>query len=220
MTSKLFDTSKPSIYSYSTVDFPFREEVQSILDYKDLNSLHLLGDSNQEVFKRENDQSTLWHKNFYKNYSRNFANLYLNFIETVLKTGFGWDKVVYQNIPSFRVHLVKNVAVGEWHRDRNYSHNTKEINIWMPFTDAYDTNTIWTESREGLEDFKPYEVKYGQFLIFNGANLMHGNKINETKDTRVSVDFRLIDYSVYEESEGSSINTNLKFKIGEYYSLI
>lgn len=214
-----FDLSKPSVYSYSTQDFPFRQEVEKILETQNLNLIHLIDNNNNEVLKRENDQFTNWHKLFYKNYSEAFKELYLKFVENVLKPGFGWTQVVYQKVPSFRVHLVNNVAVGEWHRDRAYSHNVKEINIWMPFTDAYGTNTIWTESKEGLEDFKPYEVKYGEFLIFDGANLMHGNKINETKDTRVSVDFRLIDYSVYEESEGSSINTNLKFKIGEYYSL-
>lgn len=215
-----FDLSKPSVYSYSIENFPFQQEVEKILRTKNLNLLHLIDNHNNQVLKRENDQSTSWHKLFYNNYSDSFSKLYLNFVENVLKPGFGWTQIVYQKIPSFRVHLVNNVAVGEWHRDRAYSHNVKEINIWMPFTDAYETNTIWTESKEGLEDFKPYEVKYGEFLVFDGANLMHGNKINETKDTRVSVDFRLIDYSVYEESAGSSINTNLKFKIGEYYSLI
>jgi len=214
-----FDLSKPNIYSFCVNRFPFREEVEKILGVENLRSLHALEDK-KEVFKRENDQSTKWHQIFYSNHGEGFKSLYLKFIEEVLKPGFGWEKIVYQKIPSFRVHLVNNVAVGEWHRDRNYSHNTNEINVWMPFTDAYDTNTIWSESKEGLEDFRPYDVKYGEFLVFDGANLMHGNKINQTNETRVSVDFRLIDYANYSEQGGASINTNLKFKIGEYYNLI
>jgi len=216
----LFDISKPSIYSYSTREFPFKETIEKILNTTNLNLIHLVNNNNNEILKRENDQSTYWHKTFYNNYSNEFHDLYKKFIQKVLKPGFAWNRMVYQNKPSFRVHLVKNIAVGEWHRDRTYSHNVNEINIWLPFTDAYDTNTIWTESQEGLEDFMPYDVKYGEFLIFNGANLLHGNKMNETNDTRVSIDFRVINHSIYKEAEGAAINTNLKFKIGEYYSLM
>ena len=93
-----------------------------------------------------------------------------------IKYEFELDEIIYQKIPTFRVHLKDNQAVGEWHRDRDYNHGKSEINIWLPFTDAYDTNTIWIESEEDKNDFKPYNVSYGEVLVFNGANLIHGNK--------------------------------------------
>jgi hypothetical protein len=50
--------------------------------------------------------------------------------------------------------------------------------------------------------------------------LKHGNKINTTKKTRVSFDFRVIPKSEYRPSSHNSVNTGLKFKIGEYYDFI
>jgi ectoine hydroxylase-related dioxygenase (phytanoyl-CoA dioxygenase family) len=127
------------------------------------------------------------------------------------------DEIIYQKIPTFRVHLKDNQAVGEWHRDRDYNHGKSEVNIWLPFTDAYDTNTIWIESEEDKNDFKPYNVSYGEVLVFNGANLIHGNKTNIEHDTRVSVDFRIVNPTEFIPSTKGSINTNTSFDIGGYF---
>ena len=35
----------------------------------------------------------------------------------------------------------------------------------------------------------------GQMLVFDGANLEHGNRINRSDETRVSFDFRVIPLS-------------------------
>ena len=48
------------------------------------------------------------------------------------------------------------------------------------------------ESEEGKEDFKGYDVSYGEILVFSGPNLLHGNQTNEEKDTRCSIDFRIV----------------------------
>ena len=60
---------------------------------------------------------------------------------------------------------------------------------------------------------------YGEFIQWNGSDLLHGNKINDTGKTRISIDFRVIEYNNYQPSEHGSINLNMKFKIGEYYDL-
>ena len=75
---------------------------------------------------------------------------------------------------------------------RDYGHNPKEINFFVPQTPAFETNTLWIESEEGKEDFEPVTLKPGEFLRFDGANLMHGAKENHTGKTRVSFDFRIM----------------------------
>ena len=68
-------------------------------------------------FERENDQSTHYHKMFYKiARSSNFLSIYNSFIREIVKPTFGED-VVYQKIPTFRLHFPGNIGVGEYHGD-------------------------------------------------------------------------------------------------------
>jgi ectoine hydroxylase-related dioxygenase (phytanoyl-CoA dioxygenase family) len=73
------------------------------------------------------------------------------------------------------------------------------------------------ESKEDKGDYKPYEVKYGEILVFSGANLMHGNRPNIGPSTRVSVDFRLVDPNKFIPTEAGSINMKAKFDVGGYF---
>lgn len=204
----------PYKIQYDTNRFPFREVIEKILNEDSLEKVHLK--DKIELRIRETDQSTKWHELYYKNYQDEFNDLYLSFVKHLAKS-FNYKEIIYQKIPTFRVHQVDNLGVGEWHKDKTYNHGVNEMNFWLPFTDTYDTNTIWCESKEDLSDYMPYNVKYGEVLVFSGANLMHGNKINETKDTRISADFRLVDPSVFVSSEGGSINKKISFNIGGYF---
>ena len=204
----------PYKVQYDTKKFPFKEIVESMLGVEDLYSIHEL--KNYEFFSREMDQSTDWHKSYYSKFSSEFYPTYLALIKE-LASSFNYESLVYQKIPTFRTQLVNNLAVGEWHRDRAYNHGTAEVNFWMPFTDTNEMNSIWMESAEGKEDFMPYTVKYGEILVFNGANLLHGNKPNESTQTRVSVDFRLVDPAKFTPSTAGSINMNSSFEVGGYF---
>ena len=204
----------PYKIQYDTTKFPFQQIVQAMLEVDDLYSLHNL--KNYDLFSREKDQSTEWHRLYYSKFEQEFYPTYLELVKS-LADQLGYVEIIYQKIPTFRTHLKNNLGVGEWHRDRTYNHGTTEVNFWMPFTDTNEFNTIWMESREGLEDFIPYTVKYGEILIFNGANLMHGNKTNESDRTRVSVDFRLVDPAKFVPSKEGSINMNTAFDLGGYF---
>ena len=203
---------------YDTSLYPFREVIKSTLKTNTLENLHEV--EKYDTLVREKDQSTTWHKRFYRDDLNKFQTLYNTFIRNFIKYEFELDEIIYQKIPTFRVHLKNNQAVGEWHRDRDYNHGTSEINIWLPFTDAYNTNTIWIESEEDKKDFKPYNVSYGEVLVFNGANLLHGNKTNIEHDTRVSVDFRIVNPTEFIPSTKGSINTNTSFDVGGYFQKI
>ena len=145
-------------------------------------------------------------------------------MEDVIKPRFG-EKIVYQKIPTFRVHLPGNIAVGEFHKDKYYrnvewANKVKEINYFVPLTKAYDTNTIWVESEEDRGDFTPMECEYGGCIEWDASNLNHGNKDNSTNDTRVSFDFRVIPLSRYIDSNHVTINTKIPFGIGGYYEVL
>ncbi len=207
----------PYKIQYDTTQFPFRETVLSLLDESSLELLHIT--DKIDLLSRDKDQSTKWHRKYYDNFQEKFFSLYQKFIIHLSKC-FNYNSIIYQKIPTFRVHQVGNLGVGEWHKDKTYNHGSAEINFWLPFTDTYGTNTIWSESAEDKKDYQPYSVKYGEVLVFNGANLMHGNKINDTDKTRVSIDFRLVDPLQFVSNENSSINGITKFTIGGYFEQI
>lgn len=203
---------------YDTKQFPFKDIVSEMMEFKKLEFLHYIHD--YELLVREKDQSTIWHKRYYSKFEEKFLPTYLELIKE-LKYKFGCDEIVYQAIPTFRVQLANgNLGVGEWHKDKTYNHGTTEVNFWMPFVDTNEYNTIWLESKEDKGDYKPYKVNYGEILVFSGANLHHGNKNNESDETRVSVDFRLVDPALFIPNEAGSINMNAKFDIGGYFKLM
>ncbi len=201
--------------AYDVAKFPFQDSIMDVLETMDLYHLNTI---HYDLFDREHDQSSHWHKLYYKN-NEAFLELYEEFIKEVIAPLFS-EPILYQKIPTFRVQLHENVSVGEFHRDRDYNHSPFEVNFHLPFTDTNEMNSIWVESEEGKEDFAPQIVSYGQVLMFDGANLKHGNKINTSDTTRVSVDFRVLPISQYVESEKESINTKMKFKKGDYYELL
>jgi hypothetical protein len=213
---------------FNTSEYPFREIVKDILEEKSLENLHVVK-KYAKIKDEYHDQDTIWHKKYYDKFQWEFYPLYEKFIRevvmehfnwsdtTYLGTSRNWKNLIYQKIPTFRVHQVDNLGVGAWHKDSDYNHGVDEINCLLPFTDAYDTNTIWMESEVGKKDFKPYNINYGEFLVFSGANLMHGNQTNEELDTRCSIDFRVVHPKDFKTSNDESVSANVKFKIGGYF---
>jgi len=209
----------PYKISYDIKKYPFRQIVSEILEISEagnlLEDLHKL--EHYDLLVREKDQSTIWHKRYYKKYKEQFLPTYLKLV-TELKERFGYDEIIYQVIPTFRVQLAEgNLGVGEWHKDSTYNHGTSEVNFWMPFVNTNEQNTIWMESSEDKGDYRPYKVNYGEILVFSGANLLHGNKNNNSNETRVSVDFRLVDPNKFIPNEAGSINMKTKFDVGGYF---
>jgi hypothetical protein len=207
--------------SYNKEHFLFKEKLEQLFGVNDLVTLN----DDIEVFSREKDQSTKYHKLYYDwAHTDEFISIYNEFILNVIKPLYN-EQIVYQAIPTFRVAYPNNIAVGEfhkdkWYRDVNWAVEVDEDNFYLPFTDAFDTNTIWVESEEDKGDFTPMNCKYGEVIQWDGSNLTHGNKINETNKARISVDFRVMKYSNYKPSDHGSINTKTKFQIGGYYKIL
>ena len=211
-------------FDYDISKYNFRKHIASWFGDVDLSKLHSI--KQYEHFERENDQSTIWHKKFYEmiRSDKSFDDVYVKFLTDVIKPRYG-EEIVYQKIPTFRVHLPGNIAVGEYHKDKYYrnvewAEKVRETNYYLPLTKAYGTNTIWAETEEDKGDFKPFDSDYGECIEWNASNLTHGNKDNITNSTRVSFDFRVIPKSRYIDSNHLTINTKIPFGIGGYYEVV
>ena len=209
--------------NFNVNKYLFKEQIEKIFNTRDLSLLHETLDYECELLDNASlDQTTNHHKKYYENIGDTlFYELYKSFIKEQIRPLFN-ESIIYQKIPTFRAHLPNNLGVAEFHRDRDYSHSTNEINVFLPMTEAKDTNTIWVESEEDKSDFSPMSASYGDYYIWNGANLVHGNKTNVSGKTRVSVDFRFMPLNKYTPSEKVSTGIQTKMTLGEggYFSLL
>jgi len=196
---------------YHVSDYYFRDTVTNMLGQRRLEDLHKAS-KYPNLITRELDQSSKWHSAFYKGWKGGIEEAYHNFIEWEIEPKFG--RVVFQRVPTFRVQFPDNLAVGDWHRDRDYGHDPREITIWLPLTEVdYSTSILY----EAYLKQHYFLMNYGEYLIIDTANLKHGNVPNCEKYTRVSMDFRIIPDKLYEAREADSVNTHMKFKLGEYF---
>jgi hypothetical protein len=208
------------IIKYDTEKYPFSQVVREIYEVplEDLDS----HDRKKNLALGE-DTHTPFHKAFYKKIDAGwpeFENLYTSFLREVIFPLFQDDTLIYQKYPNIRFHRPGAKAVYLWHcdGDSNHKHPLGEVNIFLPITKCYGTNTIWSETLPGLGDFKPIELEYGEFLFAYLNQVRHGNKTNKTGATRVSFDFRVIPGFAYDEDfAGTTATTGKSFKVGEYY---
>jgi ectoine hydroxylase-related dioxygenase (phytanoyl-CoA dioxygenase family) len=202
------------IVDYDEGAFPFRQLVREHLNVYDLSRLHELIQV-EGVFKRENDQSTWAHRRFYE-IGEGFLDTYRSFIREFAEPLFG-EELVYQRMPSFRVHLPDNLAVGEFHRDADYNHMPAAVNLWIPLTPTWGNNSVWIEQDD---EMTAPSLAPGQALLFDGVGLYHGNKLNDTGKTRVSFDIRVVPRSKFVPSGKKSVNTGVSMDIGGYYETL
>ena len=211
-------------FKYDILEYQFKDIISDWLEVDNLITLHEF--KQYKLFKRVDDQSSMWHKMFYNQIriDSRFDDMYMRFLIEHVKPRYS-EEIVYQKIPTFRVHLKNNISVGEWHKDKMYrniawSEKVNEINYYLPLTKAYGTNTVWAESEEDKGDFEPIDLDYGECAEWDASNLVHGNKVNRTSKTRVSIDFRVIPRSRYVGSDHLTINAKIPFKIGKYYEVL
>ena len=209
--------------NYDTEKYNFVTELQKLFKVNDLSMIHeqwSLARSYDLLDDIETDQYTVYHKHFY-DYSQDtqWYEVYALFLKDVIRPLFK-EPILYQKIPTFRVHQPSNLAVAAFHKDSDYSHSVHEINFFLPMTRAFGNNTVWVESRAGENDYLPIESTVGECVIWDGANLSHGNKVNDTGVSRVSVDFRVLPSSRYIENDKSSFTNKTRMILGEYYGMM
>lgn len=198
-----------------------RDLVGQGLEVDDLRKLH--EHRSYDRFRRENDQSTVWHERFYDRVvpTEAWRAAYDALVHEVVVPLFG-ERLVYQAVPTFRVHLPGNVAVGELHTDADYGHGPDEVNVWVPLTDAAGSATIRVARRPGrdaADTCAPIDVDLGQIVVFDAVNYLHGNDVNDGPESRVSFDLRVVPAAIYADSDAVTVNTRRRLVLGEYFAL-
>ena len=209
--------------SYNIDKYDFVSEIEKLYDICDLENIHNQWSEAKKydiLDDVEFDQDTVYHSKFYNEIENTkFYQIYKSFIKEFIKPIFDGD-ILYQAIPTFRVHQPNNLAVAEFHRDSDYSHSIHEINFFLPLTDAYGNNTIWAETKKDKKDFQPMEAEVGEMWMWNGATLLHGNKLNDTGTSRVSFDFRILPLDKYKENNKTTLTNKTQMIIGDYWKCL
>ena len=165
---------------YDGEKYNFRKWALTILHVKRLEEVHAV--DRIRMFNKSPTSNQL---------SSSFASIssiYRQFVTHVIANNLG-EIANYQSPPSFRFHYSGH-GCSVFHRDRDFGVNQGKVNVWIPLTEVYGTNSLWLEAREGSGECHAVSLKYGQALIFDGVNMMHGSKINNTSSSRISFDFR------------------------------
>ena len=172
------------------------------------------------------DQATLFHKAVYSTfdmpnfYSTKFWFYYKKIcLEIVNKLKNQTDyhgEWSIQRYPTFRFHFPNNISVFEFHRDSDYEHPLGEINCFYAITECKNSSALHVERNLGFEDYVPLDLKSGEYAILNTSIYKHGDLINKTSKTRVSMDFRFIPDIHLINTKVSKTNS-IKLNSDEYF---
>ena len=218
--------------SYDTQDITFKEALiieliskgiakKKELDKYDnpLENLHkCLNDSKKNLDDTEQNEVSI---NFY-GISDSFKKQYFRFLKKKLSKLFA-EPIYFQSVPTFRFHF-PNQQGYEWedryHTDIMLGHPPYEFNVWIPFTNVFNSNSMRiTPLEDSLNflkntnyDFELFaknvqydaewisnlkeksaalNMSYGEFIVFD-PRCLHCTQNNQTDVTRISLDIRII----------------------------
>ncbi len=191
MSKSVGARKKPSTptrtFSFPSSQYRFREWAQEALGWHELHKLH-----ESDAAVHANQKETYYY--FVRQLESAFSGIetsYIEFIQGPVSLSIGGHRA-YQRQPTFRVHLHGMSSISAFHKDRDYGLCPGAINIWIPLVDVSGNNSLWIESMEDAGDFAPLDLQYGQFAVFDAANLCHGSKMNDSGISRISFDVRLL----------------------------
>jgi hypothetical protein len=179
-----------------------------------------------------NDRDSVLIKAFHKFVDSNpiFNETYLQFLRTYIKPMFSSEeKLVVQATPNIRISLPNFTAIGAYendkeeviglHSDSDFGHFEGEINVVIPITKMFDSNSIYYEpfvnSNVDYRYYRSMNLQEHEFAMAYFNRLKHYNRKNYTGKTRISFDIRVIPYSKY--IANYSFFENTKFDLGKYY---
>jgi hypothetical protein len=98
----------------------------------------------------------------------------------------------YQRPPTLRLQPGPGWAKVKPHNDAEYGHQNGELNFWIPLTDRALTGVdLFSESAFLKDDYSPMPACLGEVVSFHGSSCRHFVNANASKNTRVSLDFRV-----------------------------
>jgi hypothetical protein len=194
-------------------------------------------DYHHQLHEFKKDRDSIFVKRFHDYFDKytRFQDTYHQFIHEYIKPLFPEEnQIVIQKTPNIRFSLPRNTAIGYdpndpqdmigVHRDRDFGHHPTEQNFIIPITQMFSTNSIFYDPNPTPElrtppiQFVPLTLDTTEFAkaYFNG--IRHCNQINQTEQTRISFDIRIIPLSQYQQHLHEFNGT--KFELGKYYVVI
>jgi hypothetical protein len=219
------------IIPYDMTTYNFQDIFCRIFESRNLDIIHTRFNTIERL-TFDNDTKTLFHNKYYTSeFYNELIELYIKFITDIIAPRFKDTKFAIQTDPAFRIHLPNNTAIGarifdenEYigiHCDADYNHQPGEINFILPITNMFETNSVYTESHPMRGDFHPVNIKQGNIFMFYGNKCRHYNKLNNTNKTRISLDFRIIPLSRYDDTwDKLSVHGNRNMKLGGYFNML
>jgi len=163
-----------------------------------------------------------------------WEDLYASAFQNALDHLIGPD-IAIQNKLNLSIQMPGDVSsVLQMHTDSLAGQSIFELVCWLPLTNAYESNSMYIfhpdVSKKILTDLPAYEkqgmdglfaeyksratfidIKYGQVLVFS-PTLFHGNIVNDTKETRISINCRFKNIFAPESECGER-------RLGSFYRL-
>src|SRR4051794_7883744 len=137
------------ILEYDTNKYPFQKVLAALFKVPVLHQLHFYW---QELMNKAEltyeDNLLLRNKMQALNEDALFYKVYNRWITDVVSHHYG-GHISYSAHPKMRVHLAGTGSVSNFHRDVDVTGRVLQINCYLPFTDVYDTNTVWCETDYG-----------------------------------------------------------------------
>ena len=191
-----------------------------------LENLHKFFDQHEKVLEKGTDQSTIFHQAIYSSFDDpnfflssfwlEYRKLTLEIVEILKKqTGYREEWAI-QRFPTIRIQFPENISVFEFHRDSNYSHPIGEINCFYAINKCFNSSALQVEKNLGFEDYLPLNLKPGEYALLNTSIYKHGDIMNKTNKTRISMDFRFIPNKNL-KNEKFSLTKGIKFNTDSYF---
>ena len=220
---KSSDKIRDSFISHFKIAFSSMELIKKNFELDDLHNF-LVDEKN--LLQKGTDQSTLFHKAIYSTFDKpsfflsefwqNYRILSLEIVDKLKIETCYFGEWAIQRFPTIRFHFPNNVSVFEFHRDSNYLHPIGEINCFYALNECINSSALHIEKNLGFEDYVPLNLKAGEYALLNTSIYKHGDFINQTRKTRVSMDFRFIP-NKFLNNNVSSLTKKIKFTSDSYF---
>lgn len=166
------------------------------------------------------------------NFNLNWENIIKKISFKELRKHFGSD-IMIQTKLNLSIQMPNDKSsILNLHSDCWSADSPFQLNLWIPLTEAFESNSMFIKDTNTTMNFmkkiknndkipkniKPLKkdfikLNYGQFLIFNPA-LLHGNVLNKTNKTRISLNIR---FKSFFSPEPGKRNPDRKY--GVYYKI-
>jgi sporadic carbohydrate cluster protein (TIGR04323 family) len=162
-------------------------------------------------FAKPNDLDNIYEAIYGLFLTPEFTQPYDNLCGQIIEKIFA-GKAAYQRVPSVRIQIPGRTSVN-YHTDEWYGHGHDVQNFWLPLTSVAGTNSLYVSNEQASVNItgiirgqknsikemnelarracQPLSMKFGEVYYFN-SHVIHGTEKNDTDQTRVSFDFRML----------------------------